>query len=182
MDEPITLPRRSAFRLFLSASAIGAAMMMGLQGQDKREAALELNLESIGIWCNKQNLRFQRDEAGGRIILHKIGRHNLDVSFVLNSKIKMLTVVVPVPLGKTAVDRNVLVKAANRLNLGITMGSFVVHPKGNVYYRATVPTKGFKAGIGGIDYLFRLSLGSVEQVLEKFQKVAKGETPPEKIL
>ncbi len=159
-----------------------AAAGQELQAQEKKDIAKEISLEQIGTWCNRQKIRFQRDDANARITINNVGKASLTVIFALDSKTRMLTVVIPIQLDKTTVDRAVLVRAANRLNLGLSMGSFVSHPKGHVYYRATVPTKGFLADLDGIDYLFRLSIGTVEGIKEKFQRVATGKIPPEKIL
>lgn len=136
-----------------------------------------IDLDTVGRWCSQHNVRFHRTEPT-RIKIPDVGRNQLDFAFVLDAERSMLVLVVGMP-AEVGVERPVLMQAANRINRSIRMGCVVVPEAGEVFYRATVPTRGFTAEVDGIDYFFKLALGTVDEVLARFQRVATGEIAPE---
>jgi len=148
--------------------------------KESESKMMPVTLESIGAWCNGKNMRFVREDESNRVTIPDVGRYKLKVIVIVDPKTHMLLWLIPVVTGPKA-DTEVLARAANRANEGISMGAFVARKDGVVLLRMASSTREMLINKQGIEYQFDLALGSVNALYEAWQKVNEGTVKPEDI-
>ena len=132
-----------------------------------------LNVDAFAAWCGRHGGRpAHGDAAPDVLILLEILGQKLPVRVAAHKRHPVITVAIVAPFTVAEDRRTEMSLAVTAANASILMGTWVLQPTGELFYRVALPTMGVEVDDNTLADILKLVVGTVQAAAPSFHAIA----------